>query len=82
MCLEQQINVSYEIYGAKLGERKNEEELLRFFSVQEFVCHMQDISEHHEKVTNFGSYHCDIETETTFPSLKHNSEAVIGVIDL
>lgn len=80
MCLEQQTDVSYEICDARLGERKNEEELLRFFSVQEH--HMQDISEHHEKVTNFGSYHCDIETETAFPSLKHNSDAIIGVTDV
>lgn len=63
----------YVICGARLGERKSEEEFLRFFSVQEFVRHMQDVSEHHEKVTNFSSYYCDIETEATSPSLKHNT---------
>lgn len=63
-------------------ERKNEEEFLKFFSMQEFVCHMKDIRECHEKVTNFSSHHCDIETETTFPSLKHNSEASTEVTDV
>lgn len=63
-------------------QTNSEEEFLRFFSVQEFVCHMQDIREHHEEVTNFSSYHRDIETEVPFPSLKHNSEASIGVTDV
>lgn len=34
-----------------------------------------------KQVTNFSSYHCDIETETTSPSLKHSSEVGIGVTD-
>lgn len=36
-----QINVLYEICGTRLGDRKSEEEFLKFFSMQEFVCHMQ-----------------------------------------
>ena len=77
---QQQINVLYEIYGARLGERKSGVKFL-FFSIQGFIYHTQGISKHHEKATNFSSYHCDIETQATVPSLRHKhtkSEEGIG----
>lgn len=70
----------YEIYGARLGERKSGAKFL-VFSIQEFVYHTQGISKHHEKATHFSSYHCDIETQATVPSLEHKhaqSKEAIG----
>lgn len=52
-----------------------------FFSIQEFVSHMQGINKRHEKATNSSSYLCDIKTQATVPSLEHKytqSEEGIG----